>query len=60
MLLRLAEQRALAAGFNAIHLYTHEKMLENRALYTRIGYQEYARRTEQGLPRVYMRKLLAD
>jgi len=58
MLLQLAEQRARAAGYDAIYLYTHEKMLENRALYARIGYEEFARRTERGLARVYLRKRL--
>ena len=34
-------------------------MTENRFHYARIGYVEYARRTENGLARVYMRKALA-
>jgi GNAT superfamily N-acetyltransferase len=55
-LLMLAEQEARAAGFDSIYLYTHEKMHSNIALYRRIGYVEYARRTELGLNRVYMRK----
>jgi hypothetical protein len=33
-------------------------MTENQTLYRRIGYVEYARRTELGLDRVYMRKQL--
>ena len=33
-------------------------MTENLALYRRIGYVEYARRVEFGLPRVYLRKPL--
>lgn len=45
-------------GYDSIYLYTHIKMSENRALYARIGYQEYDQRTEQGLSRVYMRKRL--
>lgn len=59
MLLQLAEQRACAADYDSIYLYTHEKMLESRALYARIGYEEFARRTEQGFTRVYLRKRLA-
>ena len=39
-----AERRAAAAGFDSIYLYTHELMTENLALYTGIGYEEYARR----------------
>ncbi len=59
MLLEHAEQRARVADHSSIVLYTNELMVENRYLYAQIGYREYARRTEQGLSRVYMRKLLA-
>jgi ribosomal protein S18 acetylase RimI-like enzyme len=55
-LLEMAERAAVHQGFGSIYLYTHEKMTENRALYEKIGYVEYARREEQGLARVYMRK----
>ena len=34
-------------------------MTENQALYARLGYREFERRTEKGYPRVYMRKALA-
>lgn len=57
-LLELAEQRARSAGYDSIYLYTNAMMSENRELYARIGYEEYDRRTEQGLDRVYMRKSL--
>ena len=57
-LLELAELRAKAVGFASIYLYTHEKMIENQALYARLGYAEYDRRTERDLSRVYMRKQL--
>ena len=56
--LELAESEARRAGFDSIYLYTHEKMSENRALYSKIGYAEYDRRFEKGLARVYMRKPL--
>ena len=59
-LLALAEQEAVAQGHASIHLYTHERMTENVALYRKLGYQEYARRTEHGFARVYMRKVLND
>ena len=59
-LLELAESRAKWSGFRSIYLYTHEKMTENQALYGRIGYTAYARRTEKGFSRVYMRKLFTD
>ena len=58
-LLELAEAEARAAGEDAVHLYTHEKMTENQALYARIGYVEYDRRAEDGFSRVFMRKRLA-
>jgi ribosomal protein S18 acetylase RimI-like enzyme len=58
-LLELAEEMALAAGYDSIYLYTQDIMIENLALYSRNGYVEYARRAELGLDRVYMRKQLA-
>lgn len=57
-LLELAEAEARKAGFDAIYLYTHQKMTENQALYLKIGYVEYDRRVDEGLPRVFMRKRL--
>ena len=57
-LLGLAEEKALARGHDSIYLYTQEIMVENRALYERVGYVEYARRHELGLDRIYMRKQL--
>jgi N-acetylglutamate synthase-like GNAT family acetyltransferase/catechol 2,3-dioxygenase-like lactoylglutathione lyase family enzyme len=59
LLLELAETEARRAGFDSIYLYTHEKMIENQALYAKIGYAEYDRRVEDGLPRVFMRKKFA-
>jgi GNAT superfamily N-acetyltransferase len=58
MLLERAEDQARCAGYDSIYLYTHEKMVENQALYVKLGYVEYDRRTEAGLARVYMRKQL--
>ncbi len=57
-LLELAETEARAAGHDTVHLYTHEKMTENQALYARIGYVEYERRAGDGFSRVFMRKRL--
>jgi ribosomal protein S18 acetylase RimI-like enzyme len=57
-LLQFAEAEARRAGFDAIHLYTHERMTENLALYARIGYLEYDRRSQGGFSLVYMRKQL--
>ena len=57
-LLEFAEAKALSAGFDSIYLYTHEKMIENLALYSKIGYVEYDRRLQGELSLVYMRKHL--
>ncbi len=55
-LLEFAEAEARRAGFDSIYLYTHEKMSENLALYSRIGYVEYDRRSKGEFSLVYMRK----
>jgi ribosomal protein S18 acetylase RimI-like enzyme len=58
-LLEHAEAEARRAGFDSIHLYTHETMSENLALYSRIGYVEYDRRPVGiGGSAVYLRKRL--
>jgi len=57
-LIESAEAEARRAGFDSIYLYTHEKMTENLALYSRIGYAEYDRRSQGGFSLVYMRKRL--
>ncbi|MCX6372235.1 MAG: GNAT family N-acetyltransferase [Actinobacteria bacterium] len=57
-LLELAEAEARRNGYDSIYLATHESMVENRALYTRIGYIEYDQRLVNGYPRVFLRKAL--
>ena len=57
-LLEFAEAEAQRAGFDSIYLYTHEKMTENLAIYLRIGYVEYDRRSQKEFSLVYMRKHL--
>jgi len=57
-LLDFAEDRARAAGFGTVSLYTHEKMSENLALYARRGYVETERRAEDGFSRVFLDKRL--
>jgi ribosomal protein S18 acetylase RimI-like enzyme len=57
-LLELAESEAKRQGHTSVYLVTHELMHENRALYARIGYQEYAHRVVNGYPRVFLRKQL--
>jgi ribosomal protein S18 acetylase RimI-like enzyme len=58
-LLEHAESAARNAGFDSIYLYTHERMVENLALYSRIGYVEYDRRLHGEARLVYLRKSLA-
>jgi GNAT superfamily N-acetyltransferase len=41
-LLEFAEDEARRLGFDSICLYTHEKMSENLAMYSKLGYVEYA------------------
>lgn len=57
-LLQHAETAARDAGFDSIYLYTHERMVENLALYSRIGYVEYDRRPHGAAGIVYLRKTL--
>jgi ribosomal protein S18 acetylase RimI-like enzyme len=55
-LLEHAEIAARDAGFGSIYLFTHERMVENLALYSRIGYVEYDRRLHGDAYLVYLRK----
>lgn len=57
-LLALAEDRAIARGCRRIRLFTHVTMVENQALYERIGYAETHRGGEDGLVRVFYEKAL--
>jgi ribosomal protein S18 acetylase RimI-like enzyme len=57
-LLQHAETAARDAGFDSIYLFTHERMVENLALYSRIGYVEYDRRPHGDACLVYLRKKL--
>jgi len=57
-LLQFAEREAASLGYRSIHLATHELMIENRALYERIGYLQYDHRVVNGYPRVFLRKAL--
>ena len=58
VLLELAEAEARRAGFDSIYLYTHEQMTENLALYSKVGYVEYDRRSQGDFFLVFMRKPL--
>ena len=57
-LVSFAEIRARELGLAAVELYTNEAMVENVALYPRLGYAETTRRVEGGYRRVYFRKTL--
>jgi N-acetylglutamate synthase-like GNAT family acetyltransferase len=57
-LLTFAEDHARGLGLTAVELYTNEAMVENIALYPRLGYVETGRRVEGGYRRVYFRKSL--
>jgi ribosomal protein S18 acetylase RimI-like enzyme len=59
-LLAFAEERARAHGRDEIRLYTHVTMVENIALYTRLGYVETHRERENSFLRVFMAKRLAQ
>ena len=53
-----AEARASARGCTRIRLFTHVTMVENQALYERIGYTETHRSTDDGVTRVFYEKPL--
>jgi ribosomal protein S18 acetylase RimI-like enzyme len=59
-LLEHADATARVAGLEWIHLYTHELMTENRALYSRIGYHEYDPNEDQDSRLVYLRKRVSS
>jgi GNAT superfamily N-acetyltransferase len=55
-LIAFAECEARRRGFTELRLYTHEQMIENIALYTRLGFVATGRGREAGYDRVFMRK----
>ena len=57
-LMRLAEDEAQRGGVYEMRTYTHELMVENQAIYARLGYEETDRRVEDGFARVFLRKRL--
>jgi GNAT superfamily N-acetyltransferase len=57
-LLQFCENEARRLGFGAVHLYTNEKMTDNLSIYSRLGYVEVDRRTEDGFNRVFFEKRL--
>ena len=57
-LMAFAADEARRRDLREIQLYTHEVMSGALALYRALGYQETARRLEDGYARVYLRKVL--
>lgn len=58
LLMTFAEAEALRQGYDRMVLYTHVLMVENLALYQRLGYVETGRHRVSGYDRVYMQKVL--
>lgn len=59
-LIAFAEAEALRRGHRRLWLYTNEKMIQNIMLYTRLGFVETGRETQQAFRRVFMEKRLDD
>lgn len=59
-LLAFAEQQAKEQGYRSIRLYTNERMEENIALYSRLGYEETGREARSGSALIHMAKRLAE
>ena len=57
-LVAFAEAEARRLGHAELRLYTHQRMTENIALYTRLGFVETGRGREAGYDRVFMTKRL--
>lgn len=57
-LIAFAEAEARRLGATSLRLYTHVLMVENIALYRRLGFVETGRRDENGYRRLYMAKSL--
>ena len=58
-LIAFCEEEARRQRCQAIELFTHVKMTENRALYARLGYEALDRPGDKQLDRVFFRKQLA-
>lgn len=59
-LIAFAERESRRRGFAELRLYTHALMVENIALYGRLGFSEIGRVQEKGFDRIYMTKHLDE
>lgn len=57
-LIGFCEETARRLGLGSVRLYTNAKMVENLAIYPRLGYAETGRGTEDGFERVFFEKRL--
>ncbi len=57
-LVAFAESEARRRGCHQVRLYTHVLMVENIALYGRLGFRETGRVSEKDFDRIYMAKSL--
>jgi ribosomal protein S18 acetylase RimI-like enzyme len=57
-MMRFAEEQTISNGLREIRLFTNVLMTENLDYYSKIGYREYDRRTEDGYDRIFMKKKL--
>jgi ribosomal protein S18 acetylase RimI-like enzyme len=57
-LIAFTEAEARRRGYGLLKLYTNEKMVENVAMYPRLGFTETHRGSEAGHRRVYFEKRL--
>jgi ribosomal protein S18 acetylase RimI-like enzyme len=59
LLMTMAEDHARATGTHVVRLYTHAVMVENQRLYSRSGYVEVERRSDDGFDRFFYEKSLS-
>ena len=57
-LMAFAEAEARRRSYDRIQLYTHVLMVENVAIYERLGYRVTERKTVAGYDRIYMEKAM--
>jgi GNAT superfamily N-acetyltransferase len=56
LLIAWVEGEAARRGLPELRLYTNARMIENLAMYPKLGWIEFERRKEGGFDRVYFRK----